>query len=132
MTATSIIMICFGILIVASRGPLIFAPGKTRDTYLRWIGSDQTLRVYGIVIGVLAMLVIWSTRNDVGMAAQLVHGFGWFIAVMCAVVLIPFPGPVGRMGTAIWGKFSEPVLRALGVLSVLVGVALVYFALKGA
>jgi len=127
MTATSIVMICFGILIVASRGPLIFAPGKTRDTYLRWIGNDQTLRMYGIVIGIISMLIIWVTRQDVGAAAQFVHGFGWFLAVMCALVLIPFPGPVGRIGAAIWGKFSEPVLRGLGVLSVLVGAAMVYY-----
>ena len=129
MTATAITMVCLGLLIIVGRGPLIFAPDKTRDTYLRWLASDTILRVYGIVIGVLAMVVIYTTQKDVGAAAQIMHGFAWFIAVMCAVVLIPFPGPVARMGTAIWGRFSPPVLRAMGALSVAVGGWLVWYGL---
>ena len=40
MTATAITMVCLGLLIIVGRGPLIFAPDKTRDTYLRWLASD--------------------------------------------------------------------------------------------
>lgn len=129
MTATSITLICFGVLVAISRGPLILAPAKTHDVYLRWIGNNNVLRLWGVVMGALSVLVIYTTAQDIGLVAKIVHGFAWFIAVACVVALIPFPGPIGRMGTAIWSRFSDGILRGMGLLSVLVGAWLVWFGL---
>ena len=115
MDEASVVMIVAGAVIILTRGVLLIAPGPIRVQYLRSLLEP--------------MVVIYTTQKDVGAAAQIMHGFAWFIAVMCAVVLIPFPGPVARMGKAIWGRFSPPILRAMGALSVAVGGWLVWYGL---
>jgi uncharacterized protein YjeT (DUF2065 family) len=127
MSATSIVMICFGIVAIIGRGPLIVAPIKTRDLYMSWIASARMLRLYGALLCLLTIWIIWATQHDVGTAAQIVQGFAWFIGVLSVVVLIPFPGPVSRLGTMIWQKFSDIILRLMGVFSVGVGLALIYY-----
>lgn len=101
MSMTAITITSVGVLIILGRGPLLFAPAATQALYLRWLGSTLILRAYGIVILLLAAVVIWLIMHEHGTAAQLVHGFGWFFAVLCVVLLIPFPGPIGR-----WGRES--------------------------
>jgi len=129
MSMTAITITSVGVLIILGRGPLLFAPAATQALYLRWLGSTLILRAYGIVILLLAAVVIWLIMHEHGTAAQLVHAFGWFFAVLCVVLLIPFPGPIGRWGAGIWQRFTPGALRGMGLLSVLVGGWLVWFGL---
>jgi hypothetical protein len=126
MSATSITLICFGLLVILTRGPLIFAPGPVRDIYLNMVANQSTMRVFGVGVGAVSLVVIWATRFDVGLASEIVSGFFWFLAAMSALVLIPFPGLVSRIGTPIWANFNDMTLRFLGLLSVAIAGWIVY------
>ena len=127
MSATAITLICFGLLVIFTRGPLIFAPERVRDFYLQLILNAANMRIFGVVLLGFSMLIIWATRYDVGLPSDIVSGFFWFTAVMSAVLIIPYPGLVGRMGTPIWSKFGPTTLRFLGFLSVVIAAWIVYY-----
>ena len=127
MSATAITLICVGLLVTFTRGPLMFAPERVRDFYLQMIANEAGMRIFGIVLLGLSMLIIWATRLDIGLASDIVAGFFWFTAAMSAVLIIPFSGLVSRIATPVWSMFGATTLRILGFLSVVIGGWIVYY-----
>ncbi len=127
MSTTALIIIIFGCLIALTRGPLIVAPGKTRDVYLRLFATDGRMRLLGVVFAVISASIAWSMWGVPGSAAQAISYFALFILVLPAGSMMLLPGPMQKFATTIWGGFGEGTLRVMGLLAVILGAWLVYY-----
>ena len=127
MTGIAVFLVVFGILIILSRGPLIVAPGRTRDLYLKLFLSERRMRNYGIIIGLVAALVAYTFMGVQGTAPLVVVAVSLLVVVIAACFLIPFPASANRLAMKVWSAFSPPVLRVIGLVSVLFGMWLVFF-----
>lgn len=130
MSPVAIVIILIGALIALTRGPLIFAPLKVRDFYLRLLDSDGRMRGIGISIALLGTVCIWTGQGGLGTAATLLSGFGVFLVVVATAFFILFAHAARRLATSIWGGFSETTLRLIGIASTVTGLALVYYGLS--
>ncbi len=129
MSATALILVIVGLSLMLSRGPLLVAPVKTRDTYLRLFETERRMRVLGLVFGAISALVAWSVWEEPGTTAQVIAYFALFILVLPAGSMILFPGPMQKLATNIWNAFGEKTMRVMGLLSLAFGAWLVYFGL---
>jgi len=130
MSTLAIILVIMGSLIVLTRGPLVFAPTRTRDTYMRLFDSDKRMRGLGVLFTALSALVIWSLWGVAGITAQVILYLGGLIFFVGFVGMILFPGPSRKMASAVWGGFNGPTLRVLGLLAVVFGAWLIFYGLS--
>jgi len=126
MTAIGLFLVVFGVLIILSRGPLIVAPERTRNVYLRLFQSDRRMRWFGLVMGGLAAIVAYLFVGVSGTIPLVVFYLALLIVVIMGFWLVPFPGSANRVATKIWSAFSPLVLRMIGAVSVLFGMWLVF------
>ena len=129
MDSFSIICIAVGILVIVGRGPLIFAPSATLRFYDRWLlSTNARFRVFGVVFATLAMALLFSDFGEGGLAG-LLHTFGWFMATVALLFLV-LPNVLRRFIQTIFGYIEESVdngiVRIVGLLSVVFGLALIY------
>ena len=129
MDSFSIICIAVGILVIVGRGPLIFAPSATLRFYDRWLlSTNARFRVFGVVFATLAMALLFSDFGE-GVLAGLLHTFGWFMATVALLFLV-LPNVLRRFIQTIFGYIEESVdngiVRIVGLLSVVFGLALIY------
>ena len=129
MDSLSIMCIVLGTLTIVSRGPLIFAPSATLRFYDRWMFSTNArFRVFGVVFATLAMALLFSDFGE-GVLAGLLHTFGWFMATVALLFLV-LPNVFRRFFQTIFGyiekSVDERIMRIVGLLSVVFGLALIY------
>ena len=129
MDSLSIICIAVGILVIVSRGPLIFAPSATLRFYDRWLlSTNARFRVFGVVFATLAMALLFSDFG-VGALAGLLHTFGWLGAGIALLFLV-LPNVLRRILQTIFGyiekSVDERIMRIVGFLGVVFGLALIY------
>ena len=129
MDSLSIICIAVGILVIVGRGPLIFAPSATLRFYDRWLFSTNArFRVVGVVIATLAMALLLSDFGE-GVPSGFLHAVGWFLGTAARFVLV-LPNVLRRFVQTIFGYIEESVndgvVRIVGLLAVVVGLALIY------
>ena len=129
MDSLSIICIAVGILVIVRRGPLIFAPSATLRFYDRWLlSTNARFRVFGVVFATLAMALLFSDFGEGGLAG-LFHTFGWFMATVALLFLV-LPNVLRRFIQTMFGYIEESVdngiVRIVGLLSVVFGLALIY------
>ena len=129
MDSLSIICIAVGILVIVSRGPLIFSPSATLRFYDRWVlSTNARFRALGAVIATLAMALLFSDFGE-GVLAGLLHTCGWFMATVALLFLV-LPNVLRRFFQTIFGYIEESVddgiVRIVGLLAVVFGVALIY------
>ena len=129
MDSLSIICIAVGILVIVSRGPLIFAPSATLRFYDRWLlSTNARFRAFGVVFATLAMALLFSDFGE-GVLAGLLHTCGWFMATVALLFLV-LPNVLRRFFQTIFGYIEESVddgiVRIVGLLAVVFGVALIY------
>ena len=127
MSGTALFLVIFGILIILSRGPLIVAPERTRNMYLKLFRSDRRMRVFGIVMGTAAAFVAYGFWGIPGTAPLVVFYIASFMFLTMAVWMVPFPASANRVAMKIWSAFSPAVLRIIGFVSVAFGMWLVFF-----
>ncbi len=127
MSALSIVIIAIGLMVIVIRGPLIVAPGAVRDFYMRLIGTDVRMRWFGVAMAVLGAVFVWAARGEPGVLADVFYFGGLLLIVLALIAMIPFPAFGHKLAAKVWGAVNEPSLRGIGVLSVLVGLALIYF-----
>ena len=129
MDSLSIICIVVGALAILKRGPLIFAPSATLRFYDRWLlSTNARCRVFGVVIATLAMALLFSDFGE-GVLAGLFHTFGWLMTTVALLFLV-LPSVLRRMLQTIFGYIAKSVddwlLRIVGILAVVFGLALIY------
>ncbi len=76
MDSLSILCILIGILIIAVRAPMIFAPSATLRFFDRLISTDTGIRGIGLIIAPLALALIVLARGGEA-AAGVLHALGW-------------------------------------------------------
>ncbi|MCP5058391.1 MAG: hypothetical protein GY937_16940 [bacterium] len=131
MEPLAIVTAIVAVLIIASRGPLIFAPTATLDTYRRWLSTLGRIRLIGAVAAVLAVaLLVTGGKADAehsGIAAGIV-GLGWLM-MGAAFWLVLAPRHYRRVVYGLFDAVSDPtVLRVVGVFAVSIGLGLGWIA----
>ena len=129
MDSLSILCIVLGILVIVSRGPLVFAPSATQRFYDRWLlSTDARFRAFGVVFVTVAMALLFSDFGE-GMLAGLLHTFGWFMAIVAPVFLV-FRNILRRFVQTIFGYIDKSVdertMRIVDLLAGVFGLALIY------
>ena len=128
MDSLSIICIGVGIVVIVSRAPLIFAPSATlRST--RWLFSTNArCRAFGVMFATLAMALLFSDFG-VGALAGFPHAAGWVVATVALLFLV-LPNVLRRILRTIFGyiekSVDERIMRIVGLLAVVFGLALIY------
>jgi uncharacterized protein YjeT (DUF2065 family) len=129
MDSLSIICIAVGFLVIVKRGPLMFAPRATLRFYDRWLlSTNARFRVVGVVGTTLAMALLFSDLGE-GVLARLVHTLGRFVATVALLFLVlpnVFRGFIQTILVYIEKSVDESIMRIVGFLHVLFGLALIY------
>ncbi len=133
MEPIALAILAVAVLIIAARGPFVFAPAPTLAVYRRCIATPGRIRALGAVAAVFAAALILTGRaahEAHGDLALGVEGLGWVSAATAAWLAIH---PLGyqRLVESILDAISDPaVLRIMGLFGVAVGLALGWFALS--
>jgi len=125
----SILCVLIGILIIATRGPMLFAPSATLRFFQRLISSDARIRGIGVLIAPLAVALIALPLGE-GVAAGILRALGWIWAA-ATLWLIAAPNSYRRLARGVLTYFEssadEAVVRIIGLVAVAIGGAMVYF-----
>ncbi|MBW2244881.1 MAG: hypothetical protein JRH01_23110 [Deltaproteobacteria bacterium] len=115
------------LLIIASRGPLIFAPTATLNVYRRWLSTPGRIRLVGSLAALLAVPLIVTGREaqtQHGGIAIGIEGLGWLM-MGAALWLVLAPQHYLRIVYAVFDAVSDPtLLRVVGVFAVAIGLGL--------
>ena len=128
MSALAIASIAFGVLIIATRGPLVFAPVATLGAYRGLLASDARVRILGALVMVLGLALALSARGVEGTAAGILGGLGWIMLGMAVLLLIAFPCFYRELAVSVIDAI-EDAAPAIGALGVAIGVLFVYLGL---
>ena len=126
---------CFaiGILVIATRGPLIFAPHATLAYYRKLFETDWRVRLLGLLLTAFGLGLLW-VGQDPEMWGQVAFGFGCFLLAFGVIFMLIFPGPFRRLADGILeftaDKLDHSVPRAVGSMAVAFGVLLVYLGFR--
>ena len=131
MDPLSILCVLIGTLIIAGRGPMIFAPTTTLRFFNRLLSTNARIRGIGVVLALLAAATIALPLGDGEVAGILgVLGRLW---VAASLWLLVAPSSYRRFAGGVISYFEssvdEAVVRMIGVVAVAIGVALIYFGL---
>ena len=130
MDGSSIFCIVVGILIIVSRGPLIFAPNATLRAYDRLIfATNARLRIHSASgVGILAVSLLLLPFGE-GALAKFFYGLGWVVAAATLWIVL-VPDVFRRFARGVLNFFEnsvdDAILRFGGLLAVLAGIALIY------
>ena len=128
MDPVSIFCILLGVLIIATRAPLIFAPSATLAFFGRLLSTDARIRGFGVVIAALALPLIVLPLGE-GSGAGMLHALGWLWAA-ATLWLLSAPGSYGRLARRVLEYFEssvdDAIVRIVGLVAVAIGGALVY------
>jgi uncharacterized protein YjeT (DUF2065 family) len=121
MSALGLFLVIFGVAIILTRGPLIFAPLATQKYALRLLETDARIRMLGVVAAALSVWLFYVASVEIAAVADTVLFIGVVVAA-AAFFYIAFPKPMGDLVRAIVSSFNAPLLRILGVIAVALGV----------
>ena len=124
MSAISVMSIIFGIVIIVTRAPLIFAPDAALRLIKRIISDKSTLRIVGIITAVLGLALIASAWNADQTIALILYWLGWLIFCAALAELI-FTAFVQRIAISIW-SMRNSTARILGLVAVVIGAFFIY------
>ena len=129
MDSLSIICIVVGALAILKRGPLIFAPKATLRFYDRsFLSTNARVRAVGVAVATLAMALLFSDFGE-GVLAGVLHTFGWLMTTVALLFLV-LPNVLRRIVQTIFDYIEKSVddgiLRIVGFLGVVFGLALIY------
>ena len=129
MDSLSVTCIAVGILIIAMRAPLIFAPRAALRFYDRAIFSTNArCRAVSVVTAIAAVTLLLLAFDNEPLAGFL-YVAGWIMAGGAVFILVRpsiFRGFWRSMFSFVEHSVPAPVVLVRGVLGVLAGVALIY------
>ena len=127
----SILCVFLGLLFIAGRGPIIFAPRATLRFFDRLISTDAGIRGIGAVLAPLAVALIVIPLGE-GAVAGILHALGWLWAAG-TLLLLAAPDSYRRIARGVLGYFEssvgEATARVLGLVAVAIGIGLIYYGL---
>jgi len=126
MSVLAIAIIVFGLLILVTRVPLVYAPDKTRARLVGLFDSERKMRMMGLAIAALGAFFIWATDGATGGWAVTVYLFGILALMISLLCMIPFPGRMQPVATRVWQGFGVTTLRLIGLTSTVFGAWLIY------
>ena len=130
MSELAIVCVGLGVLTIAIRGPLIFAPQRTIEVYRRVFRNEAGTRAIGALVVVLGAALVLAGRG----AEPSWTGLLLILAVLMVgggVVVLLWPSLFRRLAETMLDMFSDSaVLRVFGVLAVGIGVGLIYLGLR--
>ncbi len=131
MDPPSILCVFLGLLLIAGRGPVIFAPRATLRFFDRLISTDAGIRGIGAVLAPLAVALIVIPLGE-GAVAGILHALGWLWAAG-TLLLLAAPDSYRRIARGVLGYFEssigEAIARVLGLVAVAIGIGLIYYGL---
>ncbi|MCP4007334.1 MAG: hypothetical protein GY725_24390 [bacterium] len=128
----SAVCIVLGILIIASRAPLVFAPQATLLFYRQMVATNGRVRALGVVVAGLGLAMLISGRNSDAGAELALFWFGVFMSAVAGGLLLILPGAYRTMAAGVLDFMGDPesadlaVTRVAGVFGVAVGGFFVY------
>ena len=126
MNTVAAISITLGLLIIATRGPLIFAPERTLRVYMSLLETSARGRAMACLLALAGLAALGGTAGADGMLSGVIAFIAWgLLAVSGLLLLLPTAGQ--RLMRSILDAFDTAALRILGVLSVGIGMLFVYF-----
>ena len=129
MDPLSILCILIGLLIIVSRGPMIFAPQGTLRFYHDLVSTDARVRWIAVGIAALAAALVALPLGE-GAMAGILRFLGW-LWVAAAVWLLVQPSQYRSVAGGVVGflehSTDEAVVRLIGVLAVGLGIALILY-----
>ncbi len=125
MSALAWMVVGFGVLIILTRGPLIFAPVATLAFYRKLFGSVSRIRVLGVGLVGLGAALAASSEGSEGSARSLAQTLGWGIASVSLLFLIILPNLYRAVAEMVIDLIAD-VARPLGVLAVAMGLGLIW------
>ncbi|HBM87868.1 MAG: hypothetical protein P1U69_07470 [Parvibaculaceae bacterium] len=129
MSPLALVLIVIGLLIAASRAPLIVAPEGTRSLYLKLMETDGRMRGLAVFIMLLGAVMIWASAPETTAVAAIVYWLG-LLMLAIATFFILLPGQARRLATTTWGSFSTGVLRGLGLVALVFGLLVAAYGLN--
>lgn len=129
MSPLALVLVIVGLLIAASRAPLIIAPEGTRSFYLKLMETDGRMRSLALLIIALGALMIWASAPEATAVANIVYWLG-LLMLAIATFFILLPGQARQLAATTWGSFSTGVLRALGLVALVFGLLVAAYGLS--
>lgn len=126
MNAVAIVSIVFGLLIIVTRGPLIFAPAQMKNVFLKIFQTPQRVRGVGIGMAVLGVAVLLALSESVGTLAVILSVVAWSMLIAALAFMAPFPGAAKSFLDGTINLMSDGFLRVVGAIAVVIGILLIY------
>lgn len=127
MSTLGLFIVVFGLLIIVTRSPLIFAPERTRTVALQLLNTTARFRALGVFVILLGALAAWVGTTEATSAANFVNKAGIIVLFFAAGIMIPFAGSFAKVFRSLMQSFSVQTLRIMGILAVLIGAWIVLY-----
>ena len=129
MNTAAIVTMFLGLLIVATRGPLLVAPCQTIRRIHVLTATRSRIRGLGLVLAAIGGLVVWGGFSDNGNLAAFLLVVGTFLLLVAVPWLLFFPQTYKELVDAfVPEKLDSNLLgwRLLGLVGVLIGGLIFY------
>ncbi len=128
MEPLAILCVLLGVVIIAVRAPLIFAPRATVRLFDRLIATNAGVRALGLLIGPLALALVVLARGG-GLLEGVLQALGWLL-LAATLWLLAAPASYRRVAHRVLAHFEESVdmaiVRILGFFASAIGAGLIY------
>jgi hypothetical protein len=118
-----------GLLLIATRAPMIIYPEATRDAYLKVFKTNLRIRLLGLLVAGFALGFILASRHLASFLEMLFFLLGWAMALFSAVLLLLFTFLFREIVTSLLESMDPLILRVFGIASVLLGALFIYLGL---
>ena len=128
MNSMGLLSIIVGIIIIALRGPFIFAPKTAMEFSSKKLTStNNRIRLLGLLVLAFSILLIIIGLKSGIYLEKVIVVFGFIIGIFSIFLFLLFPGNYKQIIDVI-SNFDSLALRAIGVLGTAVGV---FFIIQG-
>jgi len=122
-------LVLIGAVIIATRGPLIFAPTATLRVFQSLLSTNARIRGIAVVLAPLGVALLALPLGE-GDEARALRAFGW-LWTAAIFWLLAAPGSyrvvAGGVVAYLESSVPEAAIRTIGVVAVAIGIALIYF-----
>ena len=130
MSHLALVSIALGTLVIATRGPLVFAPAGTLGAYRNLIRSNARVRVLGVFGTLIGLAMIAAASGTDGAGAWVIWVWGCLALAVSALFVLPFASAYRQVTEVIVDLMENSDLsRLLGALNIAFGALLVYLGL---
>jgi hypothetical protein len=129
MSMSGIVTICLGLLIICSRGPLIFVPASVLAWFRAAIKTKNRTRGLGAIVGLVSLPMIWSGMSEDSELALFLLIFGGILLFISIAGLLLFPHFYMSIAEIFIAEDPDSNLfgwRIIGLVAVIIGSYIVW------